>query len=127
MGAQRQGQVTVVLHHLLPTGTAHLDWLIQTSPDPQARVLAFRVSSRPDVPSLAVFSAERIADHRSFYLDHEGEVTGGRGHVARLATGTISSVTVGPGVIQLEADFGHGTDRFTGRETTGGVWLFERA
>ncbi|GMV27285.1 MAG: hypothetical protein AMXMBFR58_33160 [Phycisphaerae bacterium] len=118
---------TVVLQHLLPTGTSHLDWLIQTSTDPESRVMAFRVAARPDMASLLVFSAERIGDHRAFYLDHEGEVTGGRGHVSRVARGVVSMVKVGSGKIELEADFGRGPEHLTGLETAGGVWVFERA
>ena len=35
-----------------------------------------------------VLQAKRIADHRALYLDYEGEISGNRGFVKRLAEGT---------------------------------------
>ena len=33
---------------------------------------------------------ERLPDHRREYLDYEGPVSGGRGHVRRIASGTCT-------------------------------------
>lgn len=49
----------------------------------------FRVQHRPDAPETHWFEAHRIADHRREYLTHEGPVSGDRGHVRRLASGTL--------------------------------------
>ena len=40
---------------------------------------------------------ERIGDHRREYLDYEGQVSGGRGFVRRVASGTCE-LDAGPGV-----------------------------
>ncbi len=48
--------------------------------------------------------AERIADHRLLYLTYEGEVSGGRGTVARLDGGEYAWVGLAPGrcIVRLE-------------------------
>ena len=38
--------------------------------------------------------ARALADHRRLYLDYEGEISGDRGHVRRIDTGTISDARV---------------------------------
>jgi hypothetical protein len=54
---------------------------------PDTRLISFRVSACPDDASLTEFEAERIGDHRAEYLSFEGEVSGGRGTVRRVAVG----------------------------------------
>lgn len=103
-----------------------MDWLIQCSDDPAAPVLAFRTRCRPDQPLALLFSAERIPDHRAFYLQHEGSVSGGRGTVHRMAAGSISELVLTPHSLTLDVDFGQGAARLEGAERSGGVWVFER-
>lgn len=117
---------TVVLHHDLPSGACHFDWLLQSSPDPQALVTTFRTRSRPDSPSTLVFTAERISDHRAFYLDHEGKVPGGRGTVRRLAEGRIVDWILEPHRAFLAVEFERGLCKFQGALRAGGCWVFER-
>ncbi|MCC6427617.1 MAG: hypothetical protein IT435_12450 [Phycisphaerales bacterium] len=117
---------TVLLQHDLPSGSRHFDWLIQVTEDPAAPVLAFRTAIRIDRPEALVFSAERIGDHRAFYLEHEGEVSGGRGMVVRVAHGLIAKQAVEPHRAMIEADFGSGPARLVGAEMHGGIWVFER-
>lgn len=81
---------TVLLRHELPDGSWHVDWLLAREGDPDARLVTFRLPARVDeiTPGERV-DAERIADHRSLYLDYEGPVRGDRGRVERLVRGTI--------------------------------------
>ena len=72
----------VVLHH---TGWEedHYDLLLELTPD--GPLESWRVSDWPPTAD----SAYRLnAPHRRLYLDYEGEVSGNRGHVRRVATGT---------------------------------------
>lgn len=105
----------VVLHHLLPDGSGHFDWLLERpSPtahapeahpgtntgrphaqppmpvDPDARILlSLQTHSRPDDPRAGVFAARPLPDHRAIYLTYEGPISGGRGEVRRVAQGVV--------------------------------------
>lgn len=70
-----------VLHH---TGVAvpHFDVLIETVPG--GLLAAWR---SPVWPLHGSTRLTRIADHRPLYLDFEGDLDRGRGHVARVAGG----------------------------------------
>lgn len=78
---------TVLLLHTLPDGSNHVDWLTERGP----ALAAFRLPRRPDEPGWETLDATRLPDHRMLYLDYEGEVYGGRGHVRRLAAGAVES------------------------------------
>jgi hypothetical protein len=96
----------VILHHQLPDGSSHLDWLIQSDPvNRQAPLISFRVSSRPDDPSVLAFQAERIQEHRPLYLEFEGEVSANRGRVTRLASG-LATIQGDNGVFIVTLDGG---------------------
>lgn len=83
---------TVQLRHDLPDGTHHVDWLVARDGDGTAPLLSFRLPDRLDrLPPGATMTAEAIADHRPLYLDYEGEISGGRGRVARLARGVVTA------------------------------------
>ncbi|HLO40345.1 MAG TPA: hypothetical protein VK176_04920 [Phycisphaerales bacterium] len=110
----------VVLVHMLPAGDAHFDWLIQASPDASDRVLTFRTRIHP--AEGLVFSADKLADHRSIYLTYEGEVSGGRGSVQRVWEGTIERVEMGESNMEVEA----GGWLWKGRACGGGAWVWER-
>lgn len=114
---------SVILKHTLPDGSWHHDWLIQRSDQLEERVPTFRTAhDRPD--TCDAFEAQRLDDHRAFYLDHEGEVSGGRGSVVRLATGTVSHAIWNDGHIGLEIDFKGTTRLFVGEHIEGGRWRF---
>jgi hypothetical protein len=77
-----------LLLHELPDASWHFDWLIQPNDtDRQAPLVAFRMAVSPIDPAIVAFPALRIADHRPAYLDYEGEVSGNRGRVRRVAQG----------------------------------------
>ena len=77
---------TVVLEHTLPDGSAHFDWMIEHPDLPHERpLLTWRTADRPDRAD--AFVAEAINPHRALYLCYEGPLSGGRGHVRRVASG----------------------------------------
>lgn len=115
----------VVLRHDCPDGSWHLDWMIQRSDpavDPSRPLLSFRVGVSPLAADR--FEAERIGDHRAAYLDHEGEVSGGRGSVTRVSSGRALITALDPDRIEIVLD---GSRRLVGTPAGGSVWLFEAA
>lgn len=98
--------VTVVLLHTLPDGRSHLDWLLQREGEPG--LVSFRLWDRPDRGSPWPLVVERAPDHREVYMRFEGELTGGRGRVDRVAMGEC--------VIREEADLVWISARFEGNE-----------
>lgn len=77
----------VLLEHTLPDGARHYDWLIDPDGRPETPLMSFRTMARVDRPGEGGFEAERIHDHRRVYLEYEGEISGGRGSVRRVAAG----------------------------------------
>ncbi|GAB4385840.1 MAG: hypothetical protein Kow0022_13220 [Phycisphaerales bacterium] len=97
----------VVLRHCLPDGTEHFDWMIEreASLTPDDRTLVtFRTATLPCRADS--FEAERIADHRSLYLQHEGVIVGGRGWVTRVAGGCADLIRLDArsAVVRLHTD-----------------------
>ncbi|MEQ9616968.1 MAG: hypothetical protein RLN60_02915 [Phycisphaerales bacterium] len=67
----------------------HFDFLFETEEgfDENARTLvAFRSLALDDDGFM--FTAERLENHRRLYLDYEGPISGGRGRVLRIRSGT---------------------------------------
>lgn len=83
-------EAMVLLHHDMPDGSWHLDWMLERIGDDPHRLVTFRVDQRIDHSACVVFHAEHLADHRADYLDYEGPVSGDRGIVRRLARGRCS-------------------------------------
>lgn len=77
----------VILAHDWPT--PHWDLLLENGD----ALLAWRLLAEP-APGRTV-PAERNADHRKFYLDYEGPVSGDRGTVARWDAGTFEWIETG--------------------------------
>ncbi|MBB3204706.1 hypothetical protein FHS27_000470 [Rhodopirellula rubra] len=70
--------------------TDHLDWFFETTPD-QANSLKTFASPIEDFES-PVIATTQLFDHRVTYLDYDGDVSGNRGSVQRLVTGTYQFV-----------------------------------
>ena len=72
----------VVLYH---DGIAdpHFDLMIESRPG--GPLYTWRCGQNPVMRYLT--SATRITNHRRHYLEYEGEISGGRGHVTRVAAG----------------------------------------
>jgi hypothetical protein len=82
-----------VLSHDWPS--PHFDLLLEAD----AVLRAWRLASPP---SLGANAAEANFDHRKFYLDYEGVVSGGRGTVTRWDAGTFELVEDAPGRVVVE-------------------------
>jgi hypothetical protein len=95
----------VLLRHDLPDGTHHFDWMIQAR---AGSLVTFRVTSRLDHLSAGLFLAQRLPNHRDEYLTREGEVSGGRGTVTRMASGYVTTWQESRGQIHLHAERGWG-------------------
>ena len=78
----------VVLHH---TGIdrPHFDLLVEIPG--KSLLMAWRIVTPPETWGAGVV-AERLPDHRSLYMTYEGEISGNRGSVARVAGGTALCV-----------------------------------
>lgn len=116
----------VLLRHDVPSGDAregsggqgaswHYDWMIEE--EGNERLVCFRVMVRVDeLDRGARFEGERLADHRREYLEFEGEISGGRGRVKRVAAGKCDGWSDG---VEM------GAVKVVGRVKSGAVWEFE--
>lgn len=114
----------VVLEHTLPDGSRHFDWMIERpEPGTDRRLCTWRTEHRPDVAGR--FRGERIGDHRSAYLEFEGELSENRGRVVRLASGGAVWRLLEADRMSVEVDWNGGPKvRYEGENGAGGVWLF---
>jgi hypothetical protein len=109
----------VLLRHDEPDGGWHFDWLMARW-DPQREggdsgpLICFRVQVRPDEDGVEVFEGHRLADHRSAYLSHEGEISGGRGSVRRVARGWCIIDEEQPDRLVVHVEFGGQPRRLIG-------------
>lgn len=100
----------VLLRHDLPDGSHHYDWMLER--ENGRALLTFRVGVRLDEPGCTRFDATRLGDHRAAYLTYEGDVSGGRGRVTRVAAGTVEGLRDEPGAGVV-----------TARVCWGGAWV----
>lgn len=90
---------SVLLLHRVREGEWHYDWMIERGGP--GGLITFRVRERIDRDGVREFEAERIGDHRAEYLTFEGQVSGGRGTVERVARGEFEVVREGKGEIEV--------------------------
>jgi len=74
----------------------HFDWMFQA--DPAGELATWRSAVWPPAGEVVL---ERLADHRKAYLTFEGEISGGRGSVRRVAQG-LCEVEQGEGFWKLK-------------------------
>lgn len=75
----------VILHHIgHPSKRDHYDWMLERD----GRLCTWIV----DRPDLAPGRAVQSFDHRLVYIEHEGPVSGDRGEVRRVASGTYEPI-----------------------------------
>ena len=78
----------VILYHQMPDGCerpAHWDLMLEADG-------ALWTWALPEPKPGLTCIAERLADHRLFYLDYEGPISGGRGTVTRWDAGDYEVV-----------------------------------
>ncbi len=73
-----KGRYTISRHE--NSSGAHYDLFLESG----ETLSTWRLSSPPETGSV---TAERIGDHRKAYLDYEGGISGGRGHVVPHSRG----------------------------------------
>lgn len=116
----------VALHHDLPDGSSHIDILLARDGDDAGRgagpVVTFQTPDRPSFIPGDAFDARRLDDHRPHYLEHEGEVPGGRGSVRRIAEGTVAIERDDTRIFRAVLDFGAGPVRLDGAARGDGDW-----
>lgn len=81
----------VVLRHEYPPGherKSHFDLMLERD----GALLTWAIAALPRPGE--TLAAQRLADHRLAYLDYEGEISGGRGSVARVDRGELSALAV---------------------------------
>ena len=95
----------------------------------ERRLLTFRSSVRPDQWGLGeVHRLERLDHHRALYLEHEGEISGNRGHVKRVAEGKcigLSQKCLATCVLQIAILWDTNVDmefEYSGICHSNGVW-----
>jgi hypothetical protein len=70
---------------------SHWDLLLELD---NGELLTWQIASLPDLKRLTQsleIPAKRLKNHRSIYLDYEGPISGNRGSVQRLASGTYAA------------------------------------
>lgn len=115
---------SVVLEHRLPDGSRHFDWMIER-PDPgvERRLWTWRTEARPD--RVEAFAGEQIGNHRVVYLEFEGELSGGRGRVTRVAAGQAIWLGADSGKIGVRIVWSDGPNvRYNAEIGVNGVWSF---
>ncbi|MFG0328050.1 MAG: hypothetical protein ACF8SC_12380 [Phycisphaerales bacterium JB037] len=120
---------TVVLHHQFPDdhplGPSHYDWLLDPGGSREHRLITFRLARRPDTPDWTRFEAERLPDHRAFYLSHQGPVSGDRGTVTRVARGRCEVLRNEPDLLKARIEFDAWSGAILARPHAAG-WSIER-
>jgi hypothetical protein len=86
----------VILEHDHPT--LHWDLLLESG----TILRAWRLSSPP--AEGAVIPAQGNTDHRLFYLDYEGPISGGRGTVKRWDAGEFAFELQGDGPVEVKVE-----------------------
>lgn len=84
----------VVLRHKSPRGL-HWDLMLETA----AGLATWALAEEPRPGGTC--PAEELAGHRLAYLDYEGPISGGRGHVTRWDRGLYTSLEQGPTQLAL--------------------------
>ena len=77
----------VILHHRLDAGE-HWDLMLEQGDV----LLTWQLLRNPTVLVNYPIPARRTGDHRKAYLDYEGPLTGNRGTVRRVDSGSLDSI-----------------------------------
>lgn len=111
----------VLMRHTLHDGSSHVDWLLERAAGDE-RLLTFRLAQRPD--RVGPLVAQQLPDHRRAYLEYEGEISGGRGHVVRLGSGECEVARPGPDTLHVRFRFRSGWYLAQGRLVAPDSWGF---
>ncbi|UYV13987.1 MAG: hypothetical protein NCW75_06770 [Phycisphaera sp.] len=112
---------TVLLRHDLPGGSHHFDWMLAL--DDHGSLLTFRLDRDISLDA-EPFEAEQLAGHRRAYLEYEGEVSGNRGTVVRVASGHCDIHARTDHSIELSLHLGVRHENLGGIRQKNGRFLF---
>ncbi|MCC6284826.1 MAG: hypothetical protein IT439_05920 [Phycisphaerales bacterium] len=115
----------VLLRHTPDVGPAHLDLMLEAEGDEEHRLVTFRLPLQTTIAAGQVIAGQRLADHRAMYLDFEGEISGGRGCVARTAHGPCRGVAVQSGHVEARICVNGAWLRLSGGADASGAWRLE--
>ncbi len=93
----------VLLEHQTDSG---LHWDLMIEMPGRERLATWRLASNPIALTDESMNAQPIGDHRRIYLEYEGELSDGRGSVARVDAGGSKVVEQSDERIVMELD-GH--------------------
>jgi hypothetical protein len=113
----------VVLRHDEPGGGFHFDWLLERPWGVGGGLVSFRVGVMP-LSAAGDFSATRMVDHRNVYLEYEGEISGGRGRVSRVAWGSVGGMK--EDADRVELSLGAGVGEYVFERVAGDEWRVRR-
>ncbi|MBX3384962.1 MAG: hypothetical protein KF768_00160 [Phycisphaeraceae bacterium] len=143
----------VLLRHDTPDGLWHLDWLLERPGltlaernDPNHRsLLCWRLPRdvdgvehgggwRPTTTGSdrKPIRAEQLPDHRRLYLTYEGQLSGDRGRVRRLASGLVEFDRLAPDATTFRVRGAAGSEAesvtwFGERQSSDANWLLRQA
>ena len=89
---------------MLESGDLLRTWALEKLPCGWRETQSLTQSKYPHCPALAAHNevvAEQLADHRREYLEFEGDLTGNRGSVIRVAAGTYEVVAESPNQFEI--------------------------
>lgn len=115
----------VLLRHTPDVGPAHLDLMLEAEGDEEHRLVTFRLPLQATIAAGQVIAGQRLADHRAMYLDFEGEISGGRGRVARTARGTCRGVAAQSGHVEARICVNGGWLDLRAQPSDSGAWRLE--
>lgn len=89
-------------------------------------LLTWQLLHEPRGPGSLPILARRIGDHRKAYLDYEGPLNAGRGHVTRVARGGLSIYKLTEKEVTFDLDDPTWSGRFLLRKLID-RWVFDWA
>jgi hypothetical protein len=109
------GRVVLLRHDTPPASSGeadaqnawHYDLLLEPDQPHEAPLIALRIWVRVDLIDAASIASERLPPHRREYLTYEGELSGNRGRVSRLAEGTCRVLVDTTEALVAHIDLGH--------------------
>ena len=111
----------VVLHHqTLPEDERPTHWDFMLGAGDVLRAWALETEPLGD----SQIAAAELADHRPLYLDYEGEISGGRGRVARWDGGEYELLEESADLLSLRVRGNRLQGRIDIRRTEGASWVW---
>ena len=112
----------VILHHRLEN-SEHWDLMLEHG----EVLLTWQLPIEPTGLACFPISATRIADHRKTYLTYEGPISGNRGTVRSIESGTVTITELSEQECRFTLDGPRLSGDFTLSPGPGSTWTFRLA